>query len=149
MKSIFNTHDNQELITRINKLTPEAQAVWGKMSVDQMLSHCQAPIDVAFGNLPLKANVIMQLLGKMLKNKIINSPEFKKNSPTAPSFIRTEHYDFETTKKELIEKVSKFATEGQAAIKNQTHPFFGRMTYNEWDKLQYMHLDHHLHQFKV
>ncbi|MGV7106463.1 DUF1569 domain-containing protein [Flavobacterium sp. U410] len=149
MKSIFNTHDNQELITRINRLTPEAQAVWGKMSVDQMLSHCQAPIDVAFGNLPLKANVIMQLLGKMLKNKIINSPEFKKNSPTAPSFIRTEHYDFETTKKELIEKVSKFATEGQAAIKNQTHPFFGRMTYNEWDKLQYMHLDHHLHQFKV
>lgn len=149
MKSIFNTHDNQKLITRINKLTPEAQAVWGKMSVDQMLSHCQAPIDVAFGNLPLKANVIMQLLGKMLKNKIINSPEFKKNSPTAPSFIRTEHYDFETTKKELIEKVSKFATEGQAAIKNQTHPFFGRMTYNEWDKLQYMHLDHHLHQFKV
>ena len=91
----------------------------------------------------------MQLLGKMLKNKIINSPEFKKNSPTAPSFIRTEHYDFETTKKELIEKVSIFATEGQTVIKNQTHPFFGRMNYNEWDKLQYMHLDHHLRQFKV
>ena len=69
MKSIFNTHDNQELITRINKLTPEAQAAWGKMSVDQMLSHCQAPIDVAFGNLPLKANVIMQLLGKMDCNR--------------------------------------------------------------------------------
>lgn len=149
MKSIFNPTDNQELVNRINQLTPESKAVWGKMTVDQMLSHCQAPIDVATGNLSLKANFIMQMLGKMLKSKILKSPYFKKNSPTAPSFIRTGKYSFETTKEELIERIEKFATEGQALIKNQTHPFFGKMTYEEWDKLHYMHLDHHLRQFGV
>ena len=149
MKSIFNAEDNQEIINRINNLTPHSKAQWGKMSVDQMLSHCVAPIDLAFGDLPLKANFIMQLLGKMLKSKILKSPEFKKNSPTAPSFIRTESYDFDETRNELIEKVKRFSAEGQNAIKNQTHPFFGKMTYDEWDKLHFMHLDHHLNQFGV
>ena len=149
MKSIFNSEDNQEIINRINNLTSDSKPQWGKMSVDQMLSHCQAPIDVAFGTLPLKANFTMQLLGKMLKSKILNGPEFKKNSPTAPSFIRTESYDFDKTKNELIEKVQRFSNKGHSAIKNQKHPFFGKMTYEEWDKLHYMHLDHHLKQFKV
>lgn len=149
MKSIFNSKDNQEIITRINNLSPDSKAEWGKMTVDQMLSHCVAPIDLAFGTKPLKANFMMQLLGKMLKSKILNSPEFKKNSPTAPSFIRTENYDFESTKSELIHKVEKFATEGHSSIKNQKHPFFGKMTYEEWDRLHYMHLDHHLKQFNV
>lgn len=147
MKSIFNPADNQEIINRINNLTIESKAKWGKMTVDQMLSHCIAPIDVAFGTLPLKANFVMRLLGKMLKSKILNSPEFKKNSPTAPAFIRKESYDFEASKKELIEKVKRFALEGHTAIKNQIHPFFGKMTYNEWDRLHYLHLDHHLKQF--
>ncbi|MFD2892646.1 hypothetical protein ACFS5J_11560 [Flavobacterium chuncheonense] len=124
MKSIYNPEDNIQIIERIQKLTPESKALWGKMSVDQMMSHCIAPIDVAFGNLPLKANFIMQILGKILKNKILKAPDFKKNSPTAPSFVRTGTYDFETTKNELIKKVKRFAAEGHNVIENQTHPFF-------------------------
>lgn len=147
MKSIFNPQDNQDIINRINNLSPESKALWGKMTVDQMLSHCQAPIDVAFGTLPLKANFVMQMLGKMMKSKILKSPEFKKNSPTAPSFVRNKNYNFQKTREELIEKVKKFASEGHSSIKNKTHPFFGKMTYEEWDRLHYMHLDHHLRQF--
>ena len=149
MKSIYNPEDNIQIIERIQKLTPESKALWGKMRVDQMMSHCIAPIDVAFGNLHLKANFIMQILGKILKNKIIKANNFKKNSPTAPSFVRTETYDFETTKNELIKKVKRFAAEGHNVIKNQTHPFFGKMSYEDWDKLHWKHLDHHLKQFNV
>lgn len=149
MKSIFNQSDNQEIINRINQLTPESQAKWGKMTVDQMLSHCIAPIDVAFGNLNLKANFFMQILGKMVKAKMLKSDVFKKNSPTAPKFIRTGKYDFEATKNELIGKIQQFEKEGHAVIKNPKHPFFGEMTYAEWDRLQFMHLNHHLEQFGV
>lgn len=148
MKSIYNANDNQEIISRIQKLTPESKALWGKMTVDQMLKHCIAPIDVAFGDLELKANPIMAFLGKMMKNKIINSPEFKKDSPTAPAFIKTETYDFTATRNELIEKVQKFAT-GSQVIKSNKHPFFGKMSTEDWDKLQWKHLDHHLRQFNA
>ena len=149
MKSIFNPTDNQEIISRINSLNPESQAKWGKMTVDQMLSHCIAPIDVAFGNSNLKANFLMRILGKMVKAKMLKQAVFKKSSPTAPSFIRTGKYDFEATKNELIEKIQQFEKEGHAVIKNTKHPFFGTMTYEEWDRLQFMHLNHHLQQFGV
>ena len=149
MKSIFNTTDNQEIIARINSLNPESQAKWGKMTVDQMLSHCIAPIDVAFGNSNLKANFFMQILGKMVKAKMLKQAVFKKSSPTAPSFIRTDKYDFEATKNELIGKIQQFEKDGHAVIKNTKHPFFGVMTYEEWDQLQLMHLNHHLEQFGV
>jgi len=149
MKSIFNPTDNNEIISRINALSPESKAKWGKMSVDQMLSHCIAPIDIAFGNSSLKANFLMQILGKMVKAKMLKQDVFKKSSPTAPSFIRTGNYDFEATKNELIGKIQQFEKEGHAVIKNTKHPFFGTMTYEEWDHLQFMHLNHHLKQFGV
>jgi hypothetical protein len=149
MKSIYNANDNQEVIARINKLSPESQAQWGKMNSAQMLSHCQAPMDVAFGDLNLKANFFMQLLGKMVKGKMLKSAEFKKNSPTAPAFIRNEPCDFEQSKKDLIQKINKFSEQGEKAVKTTKHPFFGEMTLSEWDRLQSMHLDHHMKQFGV
>jgi len=149
MSSIYNKTDNEIIISRINQLTPESQALWGKMTVDQMLSHCQAPMDFAFGKLPIKANFIMRIFGRMLKGKVFGSSEFKKNSPTAPAFIRTEKYDFEETKKGLIERINVFSEMGKQAIKNTNHPFFGELTYEEWSQMHTMHLDHHLKQFGV
>ena len=149
MKSIYNADDNRKVIERINKLTSESKSLWGKMTVDQMLSHCQAPLDFTFGDTPIKANFFMRLIGKMLKGKVFNSTEFKKNSPTAPSFIRTGTYDFDQTKKDLIQKIGVFSDLGQKAIKTTKHPFFGELTYDEWSKMHTMHLDHHLRQFGV
>jgi len=149
MKSIYNADDNKEVIERINKLTPESKAQWGKMTVDQMLSHCQAPLDFTFGNTPMKANFLMRIIGKILKKKVLGGTEFKKNSPTAPAFIRTEKYDFDQTKKELIEKIGIFSELGKKAIKTTNHPFFGELTYDEWSQMHTMHLDHHLRQFGV
>jgi hypothetical protein len=149
MASIFDKNDNAILISRINALTPETQPLWGKMNVGQMLSHCQAPIDVAFGDAKLKSNIVFLFLGRILKKKILAAPMFKKNAMTEPSFIRTGEYDFEETKAELITKVERFAEEGMSCIKIEKHPFFGKMTFDEWDNLQWKHLNHHLKQFGV
>lgn len=149
MKSIYNPNDNQELIERINKLTEESKPLWGKMTVTEMLAHCQCPMDVAFGKLELKANFAIRILGKLLKNKIINSTEFKKNSPTAKEFIVKGNLDFSKEKEGLIERINIFSLEKENAIKNKVHPFFGKMSIEEWSKLQTMHLDHHLKQFGV
>ncbi len=149
MGSVFDKLGNEEIIRRINTLTPESQPLWGKMNVQQMLSHCQAPIDLAFGDLKLKSNILFLLLGRIFKKKILAAPMFKKNSMTEPSFVRTGDYDFEKTKAELLSKVRRFASEGTASIKIEKHPFFGKMTYEEWDNLHWKHLNHHLKQFGV
>jgi hypothetical protein len=147
MKSIFDTTNNQEIISRIQKLTPESQAVWGKMSVDQMCKHTNEALIVAFGENKVKVNFVFRLLGRMMKNKVFNS-EFKRNSPTAKEFIFTDKYDFETSRNDLIRNFSRFA-EGHQSIKITDHPFWGKMTYDDWNKLMWNHVDHHLRQFGV
>lgn len=149
MESLFTPEGNHNIIRRINNLQPTSLSQWGKMTVDQMMSHCIAPLDVVFGNLHLKINPVMAFFGRtVIRKKVLGAKQFKKDSPTAPAFIRTGSYDFEATRAELIEKVRKFA-EGPQVIKTHKHPFFGPMTNEEWDNIQWKHLDHHLRQFGV
>jgi hypothetical protein len=149
MESLFDKHANDAIIQRIQSLNEVSIPLWGKMNVGQMLSHCQAPLDVASGDLQLKSNFILQIIGKLYKKKILAAPGFKKNSPTAPDFLRNNPVDFEGAKSELIAKVLKFSSLGPKVIANHKHPFFGEMTNEEWDLLQWKHLDHHLKQFGV
>ena len=39
MENVFDAKTAQNYIDRINKLTPETQRKWGKMSADQVLAH--------------------------------------------------------------------------------------------------------------
>lgn len=147
MESIYDKVENDKVIARIESLTPSSKAIWGKMSVDQMMKHTSAAIEIAFGEKSLKINFLVRLLGRMMKNKVFNT-EFKKNSPTAPEFTFKEKYDFDATKKELITNFSRFAS-GHDAIKVTDHQFWGKMTFEDWDKLIWNHIDHHLRQFGV
>lgn len=149
MNSIYNKESNDSMISRINKLTPESKALWGKMNAAQMCRHCAIAIDIAFGKGDLKVNFLMKLLGKMLKKKVFYGGEIGKNSPTAKEFIITEDLDLEKTKAELIANFSRFASEGKSVIKTMNHPFWGKMTYEDWDALIWKHTDHHLKQFGV
>ncbi len=149
MESIFNKESNDSIIYRINKLTPDTKPLWGKMNAAQMLQHCKLATDVAFDKQDLKINFLMKLLGRMLKKKVFYGGELKKNSPTAKEFIISSEIDFEKAKSELISNFSRFASEGKSSIKLMDHPFWGKMTYEDWDALMWKHTNHHLKQFGV
>ena len=149
MESIFDPKGNQNIIDRINKLSPITLSQWGKMTVSQMLEHCQQPIKVPFGMLELKPNWMSFFFGKMAKKQMMQQDKFKKDLPTVKEFRVPGEPDFEKAKQELIELVERFAKEGPASIKVTKHPFFGEMTIHEWDVLHWKHLDHHLRQFGV
>ena len=149
MKSIFNKADNETIIARINSLTAESQPTWGKMSVDQMCKHCNLTFDVAYGNIELKIPFVFKLLGKMLKKKMLAADNMGKGSATAKEYIVSERYDLNKEKSELISNLRRFADEGESVIKLIDHPFWGKMTIEEWDKLMWKHMDHHLSQFGV
>ena len=147
MKSIFDPNQNQAMIARIANLKPESTAAWGKMNATQMCRHTNAAILVAFGEKDIKVNFLFRFLGRMMKNKVFNS-DFKKNSPTAKEFIFTDNYDFEIARDELIKNYGRFA-QGQAAITISNHPFWGELSFEDWNKLMWNHVDHHLRQFNV
>ena len=149
MNSIFDPVSNAKIIARIQSLTPESKPLWGKMNAAQMCKHCTLAIDVAFDKMDLKINFLMKLLGKLLKKRVFYGGEMGKNSPTAKEFMITSEEELEKTKAEFISNFSRFATEGKSSIKTMNHPFWGKMTYEDWDALMWKHVDHHLRQFGV
>ena len=149
MKSLFNAADNQGLVDRINALTAASKPLWGKMQVAQMLAHAQQPLRVSLGELHLKRGVVGFLFGKIAKKQLLAGALMKKNLPTAREFLVKTDVLFEEEKKKLIALVQRFYQNGPNGLTKEDHPFFGKLTSDEWDKLQYIHLDHHLRQFGV
>ncbi len=151
MPSLFSDEDLREIQARIDKLTPETKALWGKMNVSQMLAHCQAPMNVGLGKAPLgKRNFIIRMIGRMVKNKLVKDMvPFKQNLPTDASFVVVGAPAFDVEKKKLQATVRQFSETGTASKLIGDHPFFGKLTQAEWDTLQWKHLDHHLRQFGV
>lgn len=150
MKSLFETETQQTILNRIQNLNETSQANWGKMDVAQMLAHCQKPLEVANGTLQLNTKIgfAKKLLFKFFKSTMYNDKPWQKNLGTAREFRVTDAQEFAVQKDKLVHVLNEFS---QLKEKTNwpTHPFFGNFTTEQWGKMQYKHLDHHLTQFGV
>lgn len=147
MRSFFEAGVNEELTSRLNQLGPESKAKWGKMNVAQMLHHCQMPLNIILGknDYGLKPNWFINLL---FKKTMYNDKPWRKNLPTAKGFSVTDDKDFDTEKAEMDSLLNEL--HGQREKTHwQDHPAFGKLTKDQWGKMQYKHLDHHFRQFGV
>ena len=149
MKNIFNETDRNEILQRIEKLTPESKPLWGSMNVAQMMAHCANAAKMPTGEIATKrVGFPINLLGKLVKSKVLAEGPLRKNSPTAAEIKVTDPKEFDTEKTNFIRAVKKLSAEN-AVEKNAVHPFFGSMTPEEWGRINYKHADHHLSQFGV
>lgn len=135
------------MLARLDALRPDSVRQWGKMTVGQMLAHCQQPLRVALGELKLRRMLIGILFGRMAKKKLLAPQPWKPGMPTAPEFKITDAREFAPEKAALRALVERFGRGGPAALTKHPHPFFGPLTVDEWQALQWRHLDHHLRQF--
>jgi len=149
MKNLFNHTDAEEIVVRINKLTPQTQHLWGKMDVAQMMAHCSILLRIARGLDNPSRRWLGILLGWMVKKSFFGEKPFPKNSPTDRTFIITDPRKFEDEKAILIEHIQAFSNGGPHASTRHPNPFFGKLTPDEWARGQYKHIDHHLQQFGV
>ncbi|MCO4293194.1 DUF1569 domain-containing protein [Solitalea sp. MAHUQ-68] len=147
MKNLLNATDNNEIIERINKLSNQSQALWGKMNVAQMMAHCQQPLKMAFIDKGVKKTFLGMVFGGLIKKQLLGIKPFKKNLPTDSSFKIVDERDFDNEKVELIRLIKGFSVGGSEAVVGTKHPIFGTMTPNDWGILSWKHLDHHLQQF--
>lgn len=151
MKNIFDAVVVEEIVKRINQLTPETKPLWGKMSVAQMLA--DSNVSYAFNDYPerfTRPNALKKwLLKTFVKPNVVSDKSYKKNSPTAPVFLIKETKDFNTEKQLLIDNIRKTQQIGGAYFEKIDNFSFGKMTIQEWNNMFYKHLDHHLTQFGV
>ena len=135
------------MLARIEGLRADAARGWGKMDAAQMLAHVQVAMRVALGELKLKRALIGVLFGGLAKRSLLKPAPFGKNLPTAAEFRVVDARDFAREKAAALALVRRFGEGGAAGLTREPHPFFGRLTPEQWDRLQWKHLDHHLRQF--
>lgn len=150
MKNAFIKTDTEDFINRINQLTPETKALWGKMDVSQMLSHCNVTYEFLYDDIHPKPNAFMKLILKLfVKKMVVNEKSYKPNNPTAPQFIITSDKNFEVEKGRLIDYINRTQELGEAYFDGKESHSFGKLNKTEWNNMFVKHLDHHFKQFGV
>jgi hypothetical protein len=150
MPSVFNQQDLKALTDRINRLTPTTQPLWGKMSVGQMLAHCNVSYEMVYTDKHPKPNGFMKFIIKLLvKQAVVGPKPYAQNTRTAPAFLVTEEKDFADEKARLIDHLSKTFELGEGHFDGKDSHSFGKLTAAEWSTMFWKHLDHHLSQFGV
>jgi hypothetical protein len=149
--SLFDEEKCGGIIRRINNLTPENKARWGKMNVSQMLCHCTDGLRMATGEREVKdkSNFIFRTILKPLVIHVLPMP---KGAPTAaeinPMRDGTQPTEFESDRQTLIACIENICSlpESHAWAR---HAAFGKMNRRQWGLLAHKHIDHHLKQFGV
>lgn len=150
MKNVFNQHDAAELNRRIHKLSANSQPVWGRMSVDKMLAHCNVTYELVYDNKHPKPGKFKAFILKLfVKNIVVGSKAYPKNSQTAPEFIIKDSRNFEKERIRLIQYINKTQELGEREFEGKESNSFGPLNSKEWNTMFYKHLDHHLTQFGV
>ena len=89
IEDMFDSQGKERMLMRINALTSNAKAHWGKMNVGQMLAHCNVAYEIVHE--PEK-HAPPGLIGKFFarvfaKGIVTGDKPYKQGSPTAPMFV--------------------------------------------------------------
>jgi hypothetical protein len=147
MKSIFEDGVYEEITSRLNKIQKDSKPVCGKMNAGQMLHHCQMPLNIILDkeDYGLKPNWLINLL---FKKSMYSDKLWKKNLPTAKGFAIKDQRDFDKENQVITSLIDEL--NAQRDLNDwQPYPAFGKLTKEQWGKMQYKHLDHHFRQFGV
>ena len=150
MKSLFDSDTHQEVLKRIDQLDEQKQALWGKMDVCKMLNHSQRPLLVANGRMSFteKLNPVKKVIFILFKSQMYNDKPWKQDIHTVKDFVVINADSFVEEKQRLIDCINEFQKK-DLNLHWPKHPFFGSFSTDQWGKMQYKHLDHHLRQFGV
>lgn len=151
MKNWFNLSDRTALLARLDKLSADRPALWGRMTAHQVVCHLADPIRVALGD--RTAQRVRTVFGwpgiGLLTVWLFPWP---KGAPTAPEFLAgrgmTSPSEFEKDKQTLLELLQRFSdfSEGKEL---GASPVFGVLNRRSWGRLMWRHVNHHLGQFGV
>lgn len=149
VKTVLDKLTREELVRRINTLGESSKAQWGKMNVNQMLTHGASWDEMVLRNKKYKRPLIGVLLGGLfLKKELKDDRPMRHNNPTIPDLeIKELIGDFETAKKRWISMINEY---GMYSFPDHSfvHPFFWKDDEGTGRLFRLQDTDHHLRQFK-
>lgn len=150
MKSLFDTATANEIKQRIGQLGPTSVRQWGKMSPAQAMAHCATAMEWAVGERTEPRMFLGRLLGPLAKSQVLkDEAPMRRNTPTAKSLVIADERDLARESQRLCGLIERFCAGGPQGCTKNPHTFFGSLTPDEWARLMYKHVDHHLRQFSA
>ena len=152
MKTLQNSRDKQQIISRLGAVRPTSSRLWGKMSAHQMVCHLSDGFRMYMGLKPANP-ARLPYPRSVLKWVALWAPlpwpkGFKTVREVDQQAGGTPPEEFDKDMRELQNLVNRF-TQQPRDFQWQPHPQFGHMSDREWMRLAYLHMDHHLRQFSV
>lgn len=118
------------------------------MTPAQAVAHLSTSLEQALGDQKPKRMMLGYVFGGLAKKAVFSDGPMKRNTPTAPSLLIKDDRDLDR-ERERLNKLIDRAAGGPGSCTFHPHIFFGELSPDEWGKLMYKHLDHHLQQFGV
>jgi hypothetical protein len=145
MKSLFDNTARQEIRERLQKLTPDSSAQWGKFTCARVVAHFIDSMEIGFGERQVVENrgFLNSAFGRWLVT--VAPMPVPKSAPTAPEYLVTQPGEFERDKQRVLDYLDRFAKGREQ--KWGVHPAFGNLSPEQWSRLHYRHFNHHLTQF--
>jgi hypothetical protein len=146
MSIIHDSGARQALLRRLDDLQPDSPRQWGRMRVDQMLSHVNSALRMTLGDLePTRVRVPVPT--PVFRWFLLNM-RWPKGAPTSPELRAQGRYEIEAERAQLRRLIQQVA-ERPLDASWPAHPTAGRMSGRHWSRLAHKHLDHHFRQFGI
>ena len=149
MKSLAHPEDATELVRRLQRLSPESRARWGRMSAHQMVCHVADAMRLALGT--KAASPTGGIFHRtVLKWIVLYVPlRWPRGFPTRPELDQcgggTRPEDFAADLAQVEVLLSQVVS--SRSSRRPPHPLFGHLSDRAWLRWAYLHTDHHLRQF--
>lgn len=140
-----------EILVRLNKLSPDANPLWGNFTPQQMVEHLTDGLSMSMGKIELPLEVTKERAEKSKQFLYSDAPfghDIKVNFVDSKKPLLYEDLDLAID--ELSMAFIEFTEYYEVNPKQKhLHPYFGYLTHEEWILLHKKHLTHHLEQFGV
>ncbi len=146
MASTLNADICEALLARIDRLLPDSNPRWGRMTAEQMVCHLGDQLRLALGDLDARP---MPGLGRYtpVKQLIIYVLPWPKGKIQSPLKSRTTKPSTWVQDVGTLQTLLKRFAEHDRGSAWPQHPYFGTMSGALWAGFTRRHFDHHLTQF--
>jgi hypothetical protein len=149
MQTIFDPASERATLARLERLTPDAPAQFGKFNAHRMMCHLIDASIIALGEKQVKPGTGILAFKPVRQFVIFVLPWPKGKVQTHKEFLETKPVDFEADRARLRELLQRVAQRGRENGPFQPHPAFGNLSVQEWGGLVFRHVGHHFAQFGV
>lgn len=144
--TFLNDQDRTLILQRLQRVRPDARPAWGTLDAPRMLCHVADQMRVALGDAPSRP-VHSFATRTFLKFLVVHTgfqpPRGKIR--TAPEMLVSQPTSWDADLAACLALAERVAQGSARAV----HPMFGPLSPEEWGKLCWKHLNHHLVQFGV